>query len=530
MPPKRGSPGPKALVDKSITPPSPPSSPPSRVAESDEEELAEDEREGLLGLYGEEDSADISSGSSYQPGSIGSEMRILFPIAWQTVLATVLQSMTQQVTVLFVGHIGVVELGAAALASMWVNITGVSIVYGGASALDSLASQAFGAKSYAAVGLWSLRFLLIVTIMCVPICCSWWFGCAPVLRMIGIDDETAIKSELFCRVYTLWMWPTFANRAMQSFLRAQGIVRPVSIVTTVTLVVHIPTTYLFVDWLGFAGAPLALAINAWISFFLLLAYCRTNLKTKRCLPEVYDSQLLEGWGLLIRMGAAGAAAMMGVWWSWELLSGMAGTLGEVPLAAHVAMQQFGMFFFPFFLGGGMAATARVGNLLGMGDPKRARISARAATIGTVVVQGGILSPVLVARHKFAYIYTNDVRVAELAAQVAWFFVLNQFITANSVVLQGILTGCGRQAINAKVALIASYCVGIPCAVLFGFYFEFGVLGLWGGLACGQFSRASTLHYLCHKQDWAELSRQARVRAKAQGTGKAKAKGKDRAAA
>jgi hypothetical protein len=24
---------------------------------------------------------------------------------------------------------------------------------------------------------------------------------------------------------------------------------------------------------------------------------------------------------------------------------------QVPLAAHVAMQQFGMFFFPFFLGG-----------------------------------------------------------------------------------------------------------------------------------------------------------------------------------
>jgi MATE family multidrug resistance protein len=526
MPPKRGSPGPRrALGGKGAVSPSPPSSPPSQVVESDDEEEVEDEREGLLGLYGQDDSsADVSIGSSYQPGSIRSEMRVLFPIAWQTVLATVLQSMTQQVTVLFVGHIGVVELGAAALASMWVNITGVSIVYGGASALDSLASQAYGAKSYTAVGLWSLRFLLIVTIMCVPICCSWWFGCAPVLRLIGIDEETAIKSELFCRVYTLWMWPTFANRAMQSFLRAQGIVRPVSIVTTVTLAVHIPTTYVFVEWLGFAGAPLALAINAWMSFFLLLAYCRTNVKTKRCLPDVCDSQVLEGWGLLIRMGAAGAAAMMGVWWSWELLSGMAGTLGEVPLAAHVAMQQFGMFFFPFFLGGGMAATARVGNLLGMGDPKRARISARAATIGTVVVQGTILSPVLIARHKFAYIYTNDVRVAELAAQVAWFFVLNQFITANSVVLQGILTGCGRQAINAKVALMASYCVGIPCALLFGFYFQFGVLGLWGGLACGQLSRASTLHFLCHTQDWAELSRQARARANVQG------KRKDTAAA
>ena len=59
---------------------------------------------------------------------------------------------------------------------------------------------------------------------------------------------------------------------MQSFLRAQGVVRPVSVVTTVTLAAHIPTTYLFVEWWGFPGAPLALAVNAWLSFFLLLAY------------------------------------------------------------------------------------------------------------------------------------------------------------------------------------------------------------------------------------------------------------------
>ena len=111
------------------------------------------------------------------------------------------------------------------------------------------------------------------------------------------------------------------------------------------------------EWLGFPGAPLALAINAWLSFFMLFAYVRTNASTRRCLPDVWgNAELLQGWSLIIRMGAAGAAAMMGVWWSWELLSGMAGILGEIPLAAHVAMQQFGMFFFPFFLGGGMAAT------------------------------------------------------------------------------------------------------------------------------------------------------------------------------
>ena len=204
----------------------------------------EEERAGLLAEEEDSqyDSADISEKPGYVPGHTWGEAKILFPIAWQTVLATVLQSMTQQVTVLFVGHIGVVELGAAALASMWVNITGVSIVYGGASALDSLASQAFGAKSYTMVGLWAMRFLMIVSLMCIPICCSWWFGCAPVLRLIGIDEPTALAAQTFSRVYVLWMWPTFANRAMQSFLRAQGVVRPVSIITTITLCIHIPVT------------------------------------------------------------------------------------------------------------------------------------------------------------------------------------------------------------------------------------------------------------------------------------------------
>ena len=439
------------------------------------------------------------------------------------------------------------------------NITGLSIVYGGSTALDSLAAQAHGAKNYSLVGLWTLRFMCIVSLMCVPICAAWFFGCAPVLRAIGIDNRTAALSQKFARVYTLWMWPTFANRGFQSFLRAQGQVRFVSVATVIGLAVHVPTTWALVQLLGFEGAPLALALNAWFVFFMLLAYVRLNAKAQRCWPELGGGsgnewrELLRGWGILLRMGAAGAAAMMGVWWSWELLSGMAGILGEVSLAAHVAMQQFGMFFFPFFLGGAMAATARVGNLLGAGDPKRARVCAKAALLGTTTVMGTILTSVIVLRNRFAYVYTEDERVVKLAANVAWFFVFNQFITCQSVVLQGVLTGCGRQAVNAKVALFASYCVGIPSSVTLCFYFGHGVVGLWAGergfpfpvrytqyvyltgkghmhglrmayltgkrswvgLGLGQCVRAGILHNLVwRRSDWAELSKQARKRANA----------------
>ena len=41
--------------------------------------------------------------------------------------------------------------------------------------------------------------------------------------MIGIDEPTVQVAQVFCRIYLIWMWPTFASRATQSFLRAQGV-------------------------------------------------------------------------------------------------------------------------------------------------------------------------------------------------------------------------------------------------------------------------------------------------------------------
>jgi Na+-driven multidrug efflux pump len=46
-----------------------------------------------------------------------------------------------------VGHIGPNELAAAALANLFMNAFGYSLIIGAASALDSLASQAVGARN-----------------------------------------------------------------------------------------------------------------------------------------------------------------------------------------------------------------------------------------------------------------------------------------------------------------------------------------------------------------------------------------------
>jgi MATE family multidrug resistance protein len=52
------------------------------------------------------------------------------------------------------------SLGAATLGSMMCNVTGYSVIYGMGTALDSMLSQAYGAKSYRMVGLYAQRAMV----------------------------------------------------------------------------------------------------------------------------------------------------------------------------------------------------------------------------------------------------------------------------------------------------------------------------------------------------------------------------------
>ena len=76
------------------------------------------------------------------------EIGLMWRLTWPTFVSTILRSGTQQTTMILVGHLGSRELGAVALGTLWVSMTGMSLVFGGMSGLDTLASQAYGARNY----------------------------------------------------------------------------------------------------------------------------------------------------------------------------------------------------------------------------------------------------------------------------------------------------------------------------------------------------------------------------------------------
>ena len=158
------------------------------------EDEDEEERQGLMGTGTADSVYSKSPGAKNDdfgpPATLRSEFSKLTNLAVPLSLTFGLQQASQQVNIMFVGQLGAKELGAVVLATMWANVSGTSICMGGMTALDSLASQAFGAGEFELVGILLQRCIWIVTLLTIPIFGVWWFATGYVLGNQAFPVDT----------------------------------------------------------------------------------------------------------------------------------------------------------------------------------------------------------------------------------------------------------------------------------------------------------------------------------------------------
>lgn len=67
--------------------------------------------------------------------------------------------------------------------------------------------------------------------------------------------------------------------------------------------------------------------------------------------------------------------------------------------------------------------------------------------------------------------------------------------------RGILRGQGRQKIGGILNLISYYCIALPCAFTFAFYFKLELVGLWLGMIIALFFVSTLQYYFVLASDW-----------------------------
>ncbi|KAG9079745.1 hypothetical protein FRC06_007518, partial [Ceratobasidium sp. 370] len=126
----------------------------------------------------------------------------------------------------------------------------------------------------------------------------------------------------------------------------------------------------------------------------------------------------------------------------------------------------------------MAATVRVGNALGAGNPRRGKVAAQTA-IGMSVVIALIMSTIIMlSRNRWSYMFNDDKEVARLVSSVLPLLALFQIVDGATAVTDGVLRATGRLGYGAIINLTAYYCVGIPLGMYLAFWKDMKLKGLW----------------------------------------------------
>lgn len=157
----------------------------------------------------------------------------------------------------------------------------------------------------------------------------------------------------------------------------------------------------------------------------------------------------------------------------------AGKLGTIPLAAQSVIMTSDQVMNTIPFGVGVAASARVGNLLGARDAKGAARAANTAAWLSMGLGAVVLAILMISKDSFAKIFNDDPAVVRLTAQVLPYVALFQIADGLNGSCGGSLRGMGRQHVGAAVNVVSYYCGALPVGIWLAFH-GWGLGGLWVG--------------------------------------------------
>ena len=419
-----------------------------------------------------------------------SETRAMIKIAMPIVGANLLAMGMQLTDLMFVGRLGKVELGAAALGNTVFYLIHYPLL-GAMTAIDTLLATAWGAGNVHAYADWTQTSLCVITALCVPTIAVLCFV-EELLLGIGQDQELSRLAGDFCKQLVWGLPPYYWFQVFSKFLQAQHILAPPVYMGVVANLINVVFNWVFIFGpvgMGFRGAPVATSLCRWFQLLSAVVYLRvwpdrwrSTRPPQFLLPMRKLKGLLPGFW---KLAGPGAVMMLIEAWSFEITTLLAGYLGTVELDAHLTVMQLATLSFlslPFAVA--IAATIRIGNLLGAGDAQ----SASDAMYVTFCICLGFMSicGVIFAScaNYLGFVFTDDADVVKAAAGIAYIAALFQLADGGQAAAGGVFRGMGRQVTVAMRNFFGFWVFGIPCGAILTFAFDTGLAGLWWGLTVG----------------------------------------------
>ncbi|KAK9674121.1 hypothetical protein RND81_12G212200 [Saponaria officinalis] len=400
------------------------------------------------------------------------------------------------VSVMFVGHLGELQLAASTLANSWANVTGYAIMSGLSIALETLCGQAFGAKHYKLLGIYLQTSCLISFIFSILISILWWFTKPILIILLRQNPEVSNEAVVYIRYLIPGIFAFGMLQNIMRFLQTQSVVWPLVFCSLVPLLLQIGIVAIVFHCttLGFRGAALAVSITFWISLALLLVYVRYSGTLKRSWNG-FTKEIFRFVVTNLKLALTSTTMLCLEYWAFEAVIILAGLMPNSKASTSlVAMCLFTVgISYNLMYGLSAAASTRVSNELGAMRPDRAKNAMCVAMKLAAMLMAVIVLSIGFGREKWAHLFSDDADIIKLFASMTPLLCTSIAFDSIQCILSETNTSAQNknfrpQRRNPSGYLFNSQCVyfgmAIPVGCLLAFKLHLHAKGLWIGLICG----------------------------------------------
>ncbi|PKU37776.1 multidrug and toxin extrusion protein 2-like [Limosa lapponica baueri] len=427
-------------------------------------------------------------------------------------VAQLLGFLINVVSSIFCGHLGKAELDAVTLAVSVINVTGISIGSGLASACDTLMSQTYGGKNLKQVGTILQRGILILLLCCFP-CWALFINTERILLLLRQDPEVSRLTQVYVMIFIPALPAAFLYQLQTRYLLSQAIILPQVLTGIAANILNVAMNafFLYALKLGMVGSAWANTVSQYTQAILLFLY----VWWKKMHVETWGGwtrDCLLDWGSFIRLAVPGMLMLCIEWWTFEIGSFLAGLLSVVELGAQSIIYELSSAAYMVPLGFSVAASVRVGNALGSGDMVQAKTSCITALLCAGVFAVVVATFLGTLKDVVGYIFTNDKEIITLVSKVMMILAPFHFFDAAAATCGGVLRGTGKQKMGAIANAIGYYAIGLPIGISLMFVAKMGVVGLWVGMIVSISLQALSFLAFVMRMDWKKAAEEAQVRA------------------
>jgi MATE family multidrug resistance protein len=421
--------------------------------------------------------------------------RELLKLSLPTVLALLASMAMQVVDIYFIGKLGTAELAGASIASAMFS-TVFTFITGVLLGVDFPLSRAVGAGNRTEASALLTQAIWIGALLSLPATLLLVF-LPELLPSLGYAPELTDHCREFLRPLSISLLPGLLFMAMRTYFQATGRASLTFWAMLIANVINFAANWALVlgnagfPKLGLEGSAIASVIARWSVAIGLGIILWRDFKNGILVPtqKKLDQVRIR---LILTYGVPAGLQVLAEVGVFAFATLLAGRLGAVATSAHQIVLQVASLTFMIPLGLSSASSVLIARAHGSGDLRYARaLGFRALGLsGVFMAMTGIT--LFVAERPILGIFSSDLAVLNQGSSILLFAALFQVSDGLQVVGSGILRGFGNTKIALAANAVGHWGVGLPLGAWLCFWQNWGLSGLWIGLALGLSSVAVIL--------------------------------------